>query len=282
MKRNFWLRQLPLALGVCALVITAAAWQGSPGNTKQTFTDTTPQRKIKDIDDALAELERARAELETTLSEKAWEKEMKESLKDFDAGKIRAEIENAMKEMDAAKIQAEIKRSMSQVDFEKMKKEMQESMKDFDSEKIKEEISKAMEQVNAEKIQAQIDASLANVDFEKIKAEMERVKEVDLKKIEEELKTIGPKIEQSMQGARESMEKAKKDLLEYKAFLGSLEKNGLINKNDTYIIEYKNGELTINGKKQPAEVLNRYKEFLKDRREFTIKKDKDDFNIDMD
>jgi hypothetical protein len=144
------------------------------------------------------------------------------------------------------------------------------------------EIEQALKAVDAEKIRADVEASIAKVDFEKIRAEMERVKEVDMKKMEEELEKIGPRIEESMKGARESIEKARKEMLLYKEFLGGLEKDGLIKKDQPYTIEYKNGELTINGQKQPAEVLNKYREFLKDRKDFTIKKDKDDFNIEMD
>lgn len=277
MKRNFWFRQLPLALIATAMIITAAAWQTNPGTSSQTIRDTVPNKKVKDIDDALAELEKARGELERTLSEKNWEKEMKS----FDADKIKAQIEQAMKEVDASKIQAEVKRAMAEADFEKIKKEMEESLKEVDSEKIREQMTRAMKEIDAVKIKADMEGSMAKVDVEKIKAEMERVKEVDLKKMEEELKSIGPKIEQSMKEARESMEKAKKEMTAFKEFLDGLEKDGLINKNQPYKIEFENGELFINGKKQPAEVLNKYQGFLKDRKDFTIKKDKDDFNIDM-
>ena len=51
---------------------------------------------------------------------------------------------------------------------------------------------------------------------------------------------------------------------------------------ENYIIEYKKGELFINGKKQPDSVRKKYNDFLKDRKDFTIKKDADDFNIDND
>ncbi|HEY0355371.1 MAG TPA: hypothetical protein VGC29_04155 [Flavisolibacter sp.] len=276
MKRKFWLQQLPMALIALALVIIAAAWQTNPGNNNKTTKDTIPG-KVRDIEDALAELEKAKAELERTLGEKKWESEMRS----LDAAKIRAQIDEAMKEVDAARIQAEVQRSLAQVDFEKIKKELQESLGKMENAQVKEEMEKALKTIDAARIQAEVDASLARVDVEKIKAEMERAKTVDLKKMEEELKNIGPKIEQSMKEARESMEKARKELTEFKGFIESLHKDGLINKNEPYKVQYENGELTINGKKQPAEVLNQYQGFLKDRRDFTIKKEKDDFNIEM-
>jgi hypothetical protein len=85
-----------------------------------------------------------------------------------------------------------------------------------------------------------------------------------------------------MAEAKQSMEKAKTELTGYKSFIDGLEKDGLINKKDSYTIEYKNGELTVNGKKQPAELVRKYNDFLKDRKDFTIKKDNSNFNIDKD
>jgi hypothetical protein len=85
-----------------------------------------------------------------------------------------------------------------------------------------------------------------------------------------------------MQTAKESVEKAKKEMLEYKNFIDGLDKDGLIDKDKNYKIEYKNGELSINGKKQSAEVVKKYNSFLKDKKDFTIKKDDDRFDIDND
>ena len=47
MKRNFWLRQLPLALLVTGAVLTAAAWQTGPASAQQKATDTIPDRTKK-------------------------------------------------------------------------------------------------------------------------------------------------------------------------------------------------------------------------------------------
>ncbi|HEU4633658.1 MAG TPA: hypothetical protein VFS22_06720, partial [Flavisolibacter sp.] len=71
-------------------------------------------------------------------------------------------------------------------------------------------------------------------------------------------------------------------LTSYKSFIDGLDKDGLINKKETYTIEYKGGELTINGKKQPGEIVSKYSDFLKGHKDFTIKKDEDNFNIDND
>ena len=93
------------------------------------------------------------------------------------------------------------------------------------------------------------------------------------------MKGIGPKIEKEMENAKASIEKAKAEMKEYKGFVDGLEKDGLINKKEGYTIQHKNGDLIINGKKQPVDVYNKYGGFLKKHEKFTIKKSDDDFNI---
>jgi hypothetical protein len=286
MKRNFWLKQLPIALSVSALVITAAAWQGQPGKTTHTTTDTIPDKnkKIKDIDEALDQIEKSQKDLERTLQNKDWDKEMKDALDKvhFDADKMKLQIDEAMKNIDSKKIQEEINKAMKDVDFEKMKTELKENMDKIDMQQMKDEIAKAMKQIDAEKIKADINTSIAKIDMDKIKIELDKVKDIDFKGIEDNLKKMKPEIEKSMQNAKESIEKAKTEMLAYKNFIDGLDKDGLIDKNKSYTIEYKNGVLSINGKKQSADVVKKYNSFLKDRKDFTIKKDDDGFDIDND
>jgi DNA repair exonuclease SbcCD ATPase subunit len=286
MKRNFWLKQLPAVLIILALVITAAAWRGQPGKQTRTITDTIPDRnkKIRNIDDALEQLEKSKEELRRTMDQKDWNKEMKDALDKahFDSEKMKKEIEESVKSIDAKKIQDEVQKAMKEVDFEKMKTELQQNIDKVDLQQMKDEIAKAMKEIDAEKIKSEIDASISKIDMDKIKKELDKVKDIDFKGVEENLKKIGPEIEKSMQSAKESIEKARKELLEYKDFINGLDKEGLIDKNKNYTVEYKNGELTINGKKQPADVVKKYSNFLKDRKDFTIKKDEDNFNINND
>jgi len=131
--------------------------------------------------------------------------------------------------------------------------------------------------------------------MEKLKAELEEVKKIDMKqfelemkKMKEEIEKIGPQIKQEMEKAKIEMEnakveieKAKVELKEYKEFINGLEKDGLISK-DNYTIEHKNGELFIDGKKQPGSVYNKYRKFLDGHKKFTMKKTADDFNISND
>jgi hypothetical protein len=280
MKRNYWLRSIALCAAVLGIVFMVGAQQSQSNKTKQTYIDT-PRNKVKDIDQALQELDKARAELEKTLKDRNWEKEITESMNRLDADKMKLQIEEALKEVDVAKIQAEMQKAMKDLDVEKMKADLQKALAEVDGDKIKLEIEQAMKEVDAAKIKAQVESSLAAVDMEKVKAELKKVQEVDMKKIQDELKNMQPEIEKSMSAARESIEKAKVELTAYKGFLSDLEKDGLIKK-ENYTVEYKKGELFINGKKQPESVIRKYNSFLKDRKDFTIKKDAEEFNINND
>lgn len=247
MKRSSSFAYVGLFALVALLAFSLTAWNQSTHPTHRTHSDTVPRKgdhKIKDIDEAIAELDRAMVHLE---------KEFKKPIPPVppaDLAKMKAEIERSLKELDPAKMQA---------DMEKLKKEL-----------------------DTEKIKADVEASLSKVDFEKVKADLQRVRDVELSKIEAQLQKMGPEIEASMKKAKESVEKAKQEMQEYKGFIDGLEKDGLLNKKENYKIEHEDGVLKINGKVQPAPVYNKYKAFLEKHKDFTIKKEADDFNIDVD
>jgi hypothetical protein len=251
---------LPLALVTGFSIILLSWGEQEPTHqqkAEQSFTDTVPKnksdKKIRDLDDVLDELDRA----------------------DFkvDMEKVNEQLKDAMKQIDLAKIQMEVDKAMREVDMEE----------------IKAQVEKATNEINTAKIDKEIKESLASVDWEKMKKDLEEVKKIDMskldadmKKLEIEMRGIGPKIEKEMKKAKASIEKAKAEMKEYKSFVDGLEKDGLINKKESYTIEHKNGQLIINGKKQPGDVYNKYGTFLKKHDKFTIKKSEDNFNINND
>jgi HSP20 family molecular chaperone IbpA len=288
MKRKFWLRQLPLALLIGFVVTIASAQNGSP-RTQSPGKDTvpSPNKKVKDIDEALDQLEMSRGELDKTLREldfQSIEKQIRESLKNLqiDSEKMKAEMDAALKNLDAAKIQLDATRALKDADFDKLLKELSRELKGADMERARSEMDKALKQLDMEKLHAQIEASIAGIDKEKLRAEMEKIKSVEMEQLHTEMEKLRPELERSMQEAHKSMEKARTELTAYKNFINGLERDGLIDKNKNYTIEYKNGVLTINGKKQPASVVSKYGTFLKDRKDFTLKKDENDFQINND
>src|SRR5207244_943644 len=124
-----------------------------------------------------------------------------------------------------------------------------------------------------------LDDVIDNLDRAELELNMEKMK----KGIEDAMKNINAdkrkmEIEKEKDNAKTENEKAKKEMQEYKDFVDGLEKDGLINKKE-YTIEKKNGELFINGKKQPAEVYNKYRSFLDKQKDFKIEKSEGNFNI---
>lgn len=260
-------------------------YQRTYEDTPKVKKNNVREKKVRDLDEALEELE----ELDMKNLSADIQKEIAEAMKNVDASKLRAEIEQSMKSVDMEKIMKEVSEAIKSIDMEAIQKEIKAAMKEVDAAKIQMEIDKAMKEVDFEKIQKEIKESLAKVDMQKIKAEIEEAKKIDMKeleeemkKLQEEMKEIGPKIEKEMTKARVEVEKAKAELKEYKSFVDGLEKDGLINKKENYDIKHKNGELIINGKKASEQTYNKYRSFLEKHKSFSIEKDEDDFDIDMD
>ena len=274
---TFTTGRLFLILLTAGLTIGLVSWdhRQSPGQYQQSANDTVPkkskdrEKKIRDLDDVLAELDGADLKIDMD----KMQKELSEALKKIDADKIRLEIEEAMKE----------------VDFDKIKKEVEASMAKVDWNNIKTEITNAMKQVDMAKIQAEVQQSMAKIDWDKMKAEMDKVKNIDMKhvqeelqKVQEEMKDLGPKLEKELANAKVEIEKAKAEIKEYKEFVNGLESDGLINKKEGYTLKHKDGELFINGKKVSEQTYNKYRKFLEKHKKFSIEKNDDDFDMDMD
>jgi len=174
-------------------------------------------------------------------------------------------------------------------EMEKMRSEIADAVKKIDSDKIRMEVEKAVREIDIEKIKQDVEASLAKIDWDKMKVDLEKVKDLDMKKLEtdmkkmqKELSKIGPEIEKSMEKAKADIEKTKANMKEYNDFVNALENDGLLKRKEGYTIKHKDGELIINDKKVSADVYNKYRSFLVKHKKFSIDKSEDDFNINMD
>lgn len=253
--------RLLITLCIIGATVALLSWdkkQSPPGfhQTQKTFDDTIPQKKdkkIRDLDEAIAELENI--DLKVHIDKAMKEVEM--AMKEIDGEKIRLDVERAMKEVDFTRIKADVDKAMKEIDFAKIEREVKES--------------------------------IAKIDWDKMKAELDEVKKIDFSKMEaelkearEEIKKISPQIEKELQKAKVEIEKAKVEMKEYKSFVDGLEKDGLINKKENYSIKYNDGKLIINDKEPTAETYKKYRSFLDKHKKFNIEKDNDDFNINMD
>ena len=149
---------------------------------------------------------------------------MGEQFKAIDWNKISKNISEELKKVDIAKIELEIKNSLKDINFDHVKIEIERSMKD-----------------------------LKEMDFnnEEIKKEMDKAKE-EMKKAKEEMKK-----------AKVEMNVAKEEMNNIKEMVSEMEKDKLIDTKRSYNIEYKDQELFINGKKQPSDVKEKYRKYIK-------------------
>jgi hypothetical protein len=310
-------KNLKITLAVLAVALTSvlvlsswdfknsnAAWNDYGYDEYDTVPKKAKEKKIRDLDDVIGELNDVDFK-DLKIDMEKMQRELKESMKNFDAQKMQLEMEKAMRDVDFQKMQKEFQESMSKVDFEKIQKEMAQAMKEFDGvklqkdlqesmskiefEKIQKEMEQAMKGFDAAKLQKEIQESMQKVEWEKMQNEFNKVKDIDFKKmqlemekVQDKLSKIGPDIEKSMEKAKVDIEKAKEEMKEYKGFVDGLEKDGLINKKGEYTIKHNNGELFINGKKASDATYNKYKNFLEKHKKFTIEKSDDDFDIDID
>ncbi|MEO5682407.1 MAG: hypothetical protein ABIQ88_07175 [Chitinophagaceae bacterium] len=272
---------------VCLTGLTGIAWQTNPaGNHNKAQQDTLPKQKKErvkedktvingDIDKAIEEVNKAKENLEQQLQNKDWEKmhrDMEQSLEKLNAENIQEQMKNAMKQLDMQKIQMEVQASLKKVDWEKMQQDLQkvqaELKTDIDSKKIEAEIQQAMEQ--AKKAMSEMKA----IDMEKFNRAFERSKEALQRnegRIKEEIEKAGKNIHENLskdfkkelQKAREDVDRATEELKNYQNMLTEMEAAGLLNVRQPYSVEYKKGELIINGQKQPDNITNKYKHYFR-------------------
>lgn len=271
MTKTLTSKRVWLPVLVAGIVVLLASWdyQQKPVEYKndQQPTDTIPKKKkavsdkkVRDLDDVLDELDAVDMEKEM----KKVHEELSKAMKEIDLQKMQLDLEKSFKEIDMAKIKDEIDKAMKEVDMAKIKKEVEESMAKIDWDKIK----KDMEEVR-------------NIDFSKMEAEMKAARE-ELEKIKPQLEKEMANVKEELQKAKGEIEKAKVEIREYKEFVDGLDKDGLINKKEEYTIRHEDGVLTINGKKAADNVYSKYRSFLENHKKFNIKKTADDFDIDMD
>jgi exonuclease VII small subunit len=246
MKAVLPLRNAILLCATVLLSLTFTSWQDRAPQAEKNTHDTVPpkpEKKIRDLDEALEEIDDAHADLD-------------KSMKEIDWKKVNADIKDAMKHLDKdlKQMNADLKKSLQEIDVAKMRHD--------------------------------VEASVAKIDWEGLKQQLEKVKEIDmtgvknqLESVKTEMEKLQPQLERSMAQAREGIERAKTELQGYKSFVDGLERDGLINKKEGYTIEHKNGQLIINGKQQPADVYNKYRTFLEKNKTFTLKQNDDDLKI---
>ncbi len=278
----------PLA-GMLLVLITCTglagiAWQNTNqlpahGNRQR---DTLPEKEREDktiitgsIDKTIEEVNKARENLEKQMENKDWEKwhrELESSLEKLNTENVQEQVAKALKEIEFQKIQLQAQSALKKIDVEKMQRDIQRAQSELanslESKKINESLQRAME----ESKRAMSD--LKAVDMEQLQLQLEKTREQllenqgsmkeNLDRARESMQeNLKKDFKKELENARAGIDRAEKELHDYKDMLDEMDKDGLIHAKDAYRIEYKKGDLFINGNKQPDTVTNKYRHYFK-------------------
>ncbi len=273
MKNAFKPKKYLVLAGLFVITVTAVAWQNDNKNKADTTTsnyttrDTSEPKqrnndqdefRMNELEDAIKKLdaEMQKLDLHMKALDVQLSKELEETMDKIDFEKMGKQIEEQMKKIDVDKIKMDVNNSIQEaqdqlkkIDYEKMSKDIGEEMKKIDVDKIKKDINNSIQQSQNQ---------LKQIDMQKLHNEMlELQQNFNSDKFKKQINS-------AMKDAKQEMEKAMQELQELKEFTGLLEKDGLIDKKKGYTIEWKKeGDLYINGKKQPREVSDKYSRFYK-------------------
>ncbi|ULQ56580.1 hypothetical protein KJS94_18160 [Flavihumibacter rivuli] len=225
------------------------------------------------LDDHIRNIEQAGKDLDREM-DKDWgkiEADIQRSLASIDDKELEQQIQKAMEETEKAMASLQLDQKKMQEDLAKMQEEIQRAMEDLKKEgrsaNWEKEMEKAVESARiAAKNAARINEDEIRKALSKAKEDMAKNKanlSVHLESARKEISGNKLKIKESLQEAKKSLESAKKELEGYKTMIADMEKNGLIDTKKDYTIEYKSGNLSINGKEQPNTITEKYRKYFK-------------------
>ena len=286
---------------ISAMAFTQVGWSASAGRHKLVqLQDTIPgknrnnnvHQEPKDLDQRIDELNRAMEKIDWHLQEKNFEKmqqKLEESISKIDVEAIQQKLTKTIQQMDLSKLQLDAAEVMKKIDWQKIQeniKEAIEATKDkTDIKKLQQQLQESIEEakksmqevkkIDYEKLKIQLDKSREQLQKEKLNMEKQ------LQALKETFGNSKEMMQTELSKAKNEIVKAKEELQGYKTMISLMEKDGLLNTKEDYRIDYQEGSLLINGKKQSRETLDRYKSYIK-KDTLHLKKENGNFKIDDD
>ncbi|HEY0609745.1 MAG TPA: M56 family metallopeptidase [Chitinophaga sp.] len=249
------------------------------------------------------------------VAQEASQKAVQEAMKNIDWKAINAQTQEALKAVDWKKINKEIENSMKSIDWNKINQEISESVKEgqqsVDPEMIRKSVEMGMKSAQT---------AMANIDLENIiKRSMEAanrgMSEANRAMMREKMGEAREKRRDDMREAKEKMAEsrgkerearnaemgakraemnakraemnakraeahAQNARKQYQELISRMTTDKLIDPSKGYTIEKRNEDLYINGTKQPAAVMDKYRSYL-GAGKVTIKGEKDNMNVNV-
>ncbi|MEO6290313.1 MAG: hypothetical protein ABIO76_10345 [Ginsengibacter sp.] len=110
----------------------------------------------------------------------------------IDVTKILAEVDMALAKIDFEQIAKDVQLSIAKIDFEKMKKNIDASLNSIDWKKVNKDIKNSLEKIDHKKIKIEVEKSMEDakkhMNSEESKQSMQKLKEINMNQIQEELK----------------------------------------------------------------------------------------------
>lgn len=211
-------------------------------------------------------------EFQDTIPDKNEEKENKMTMRDYDRlisqmDKEIIKMQAEVNRLDLDKMHHDIVASLNQVNFDKIKLDIDKAIKGIDFDKIERNVQSALNEIDWTKVDGEIKYSLqeAKKEIEKINVtelnkEMDKAKQ-EVEKSKQQIKKIN--FDEVMNNANKEIIKAKEELKLTKTMFTEMEKDGLIDQQDGFTIEFKDKALFINGKKQSDATRDKYRKYIK-------------------
>ncbi|TAH02969.1 MAG: hypothetical protein EAZ16_08805 [Sphingobacteriales bacterium] len=247
-------------------------------NLNKTVKDTLPAKEKKkqlptviagDLDAIIKDLDKTLAQLHLEFSDAKIEKlraEMESNLAALNNTHIEKEMSKALKALEEEKIVLKKQEALNSINIEKMQVDVDKALKEVrtasERKQLETELKKALSEIK------KIDTKEIELQLEKAREEILQQKEhlrLDMEKAREEIqKELSTNnLKEEMNKARIEIEAAKEEITSYKKLIQALEKDGLLKTGENYVVEYDNGILTINGKRQQEAISNKYKNYFR-------------------
>ncbi|ULQ52698.1 hypothetical protein [Flavihumibacter fluvii] len=274
---NHSLRKFAPYLLLTAGVITCISWTGtvvhSSGLNYDLYAADTIPENPQSLEEQIRQLEKAQQNLQRELSQKDWNKieaEMENAIGRINTKEIDAQMQKAMAELDRSMVQIDKDQLLRKIDIEMIQAELSKTQQELEKEFSKQDWQKELKLAQEEMQKAMKEVSA--IDQKQLKEELARVKSGmkisfesmanDLAKAKKEMQENKFKIKESLDEARKELEKTRREYMGYRTMIGEMQKEGLITDPQNYQVEFRDGDLFINEKKQPASVTNRYRKFF--------------------
>jgi hypothetical protein len=286
----------------------------APDNVSNTGQDETDNaeieqdrkkahEKMREVNDQMKEIHE-----QVRVAQEASQKAVQEAMKNIDWKAINAQTQEALKAVDWKKINQEIEQSMKSIDWNKINQEINEAVKEGNKSVDPEMIRKSVEMGMKSAQMAMANIDLENIIKRSMDAANRGMSEANRAMMRGKMGEAREKQREAMREVREKMAEsrakerdARKNEMEakraemnakraeanahtarkqYQQLISMMTADKLIDPSKGYTIEKKSDDLYINGTKQPASVLNKYRSYLGTGK-VTIKGEKDNMNVDV-